>query len=44
MSALIVTMVGQCVVDTIQTRMERYEFLDYYEFDQELDELFDKDQ
>ena len=31
------------VVDTMQTRMELYDFLGYHEYEQKLDELFSKD-
>lgn len=30
----------QAVVDTMQTRMELYDFLNYHEFEQKLDQLF----
>ena len=30
----------QQVVDTMQTRMELYDFLDYHQYEQKLDELF----
>jgi len=30
----------KAVIDTMQTRMELYEFLDYYSFEEKLDELF----
>ena len=30
----------QNVVDTMQTRMELYDFLNYHEFEQTLDKLF----
>jgi methylisocitrate lyase len=32
------------VVDTMQTRMELYDFLEYHEYEQKLDALFTKDQ
>ena len=32
------------VVDTMQTRMELYDFLEYHEYEQKLDALFSKDQ
>ena len=30
----------KAVIDTMQTRMELYEFLDYHSFEEKLDELF----
>lgn len=33
----------RAVVDTMQTRAELYDFLNYYSYEQKLDELFDKD-
>lgn len=34
----------QAVVDTMQTRADLYDFLDYHSYEQKLDELFDKEQ
>ncbi|MCB1838510.1 MAG: methylisocitrate lyase, partial [Alcanivoracaceae bacterium] len=33
----------KAVVDTMQTRMELYDFLDYHSYEQKLDALFAKD-
>ena len=33
----------KAVVDTMQTRMELYDFLDYHQYEQKLDELFSKE-
>ncbi len=33
----------KAVVDTMQTRMELYDFLDYHQYEQKLDELFNKE-
>ena len=33
----------RAVVDTMQTRAELYDFLDYHSYEQKLDELFAKD-
>jgi methylisocitrate lyase len=33
----------RAVVDTMQTRAELYDFLDYYSYERKLDELFAKD-
>jgi methylisocitrate lyase len=30
----------KAVIDTMQTRMELYDFLDYHTFEEKLDELF----
>jgi methylisocitrate lyase len=33
----------ESVIDTMQTRVELYEFLGYHEYEQKLDELFASD-